>query len=103
VACRAAVATDRFIPKWPDCYENLKAKGLKTISPEEAAKLLETGKWVLLDVRRPDQSKQGGPEGAVSVPMYRLIDMSKPDPAKVQSSGHQQLLVEPDTACPQSP
>lgn len=35
--------------------------------------------------RRPDQHEQAHPEGAVSVPMYRLIDMGKADFAKVSS------------------
>jgi rhodanese-related sulfurtransferase len=86
VATKAVAAPDRFIAKWTDCYADLKKKGLRTVSPEEAAKLLKTGKWVLLDVRRPDQFEDSHPEGAVNVPMYRLLDMSKPDLAKVRSS-----------------
>jgi rhodanese-related sulfurtransferase len=64
-------------------YGVLKDKELRTIAPEEAADLIKTGDWVLLDVRRPDQHEGAHPEGCVSVPMYRLIDMSKPDFAKV--------------------
>jgi hypothetical protein len=33
--------------------------------------------------RRPDQHQESHPEGAVSVPMYRLIDMGQADFAKV--------------------
>ena len=86
VTAKAVAVPDRFIPKWTDCYAGLKKKGLRTMSPEEAAKLLETGDWVLLDVRRPDQYEEAHPEGALSVPMYRLLDMGKPDFAKVQSA-----------------
>lgn len=49
----------------------------------ETVFLTSAGDWVLLDVRRPDQHEGARPEGCVSVPMYRLIDMSKPDFAKV--------------------
>lgn len=77
------MAQDKFIPPWRDVYHDLKSKGLRTISPEEAAKLIKTGDWVVVDVRRPDQHDEAHPDGCVSVPMYRLIDMSKPDFSKV--------------------
>jgi rhodanese-related sulfurtransferase len=44
---------------------------------------LPAGKWVLVDVRRPDQYEEGHAQGSVSVPMYSRIDMSKADFAKV--------------------
>lgn len=89
--CRAATrpptgavkTPEKFIPPWRDCYTSLREKGLRTVSPEEANELLATGDWVLLDVRRPDQHEEAHPEGAVSVPMYRLIDMSQPDFSKI--------------------
>lgn len=37
--------------------------------------------------RRPDQHEESHPEGAVSVPMYRLIDMGQADFAKVGLQG----------------
>lgn len=36
--------------------------------------------------RRPDQHEESHPDGAVSVPMYRRIDMSQADFAKVGGS-----------------
>lgn len=86
VTAKAVAVPDRFIPKWTDCYAGLKKKGLRTVSPEEAAELLQTGDWVLLDVRRPDQHEEAHPEGALSVPMYRLLDMGKPDFAKMMKA-----------------
>jgi rhodanese-related sulfurtransferase len=75
----ATAAAEKFIPPWRDCFNDLQDKGLNTVSPEEAAELLATGKWVLLDVRRPDQHQEARPGGAVNVPMYRLIDKSNMD------------------------
>lgn len=37
--------------------------------------------------RRPDQHAESHPDGAVSVPMYRLIDMGQADFAKVGVQG----------------
>lgn len=45
--------------------------------------MIASGEWVLLDVRRPDQHEEAHPQGAVSVPMYRLIDTSSLDVARV--------------------
>ncbi len=45
---------------------------------------MNTGNWVLVDVRPPPQHKAGAPEGAVSVPMYQPLDWSKPDVGKVR-------------------
>jgi hypothetical protein len=49
------------------------------------------GKWVLVDVRRPDQYEEGHAQGSVSVPMYSRIDMSKADFAKVGVFGGYKL------------
>lgn len=48
VRAAAATAQDKFIPPWRDVYNELKTKGLRTISPEEAADLLKTGQLYLL-------------------------------------------------------
>jgi rhodanese-related sulfurtransferase len=48
---------------------------------------LPAGKWVLVDVRRPDQYEEGHAQGSLSVPMYSRIDMSKADFAKVCAGG----------------
>lgn len=37
--------------------------------------------------RRPDQYEEAHPEGALSVPMYRRIDMGQADFAKVRDMG----------------
>lgn len=51
-ATQQAVKTpDKFIPPWRDCFNVLQQKGLRTVAPEEAAEMLATGQWVLVDVR----------------------------------------------------
>lgn len=70
----ATSAAEKFIPPWRDCFNDLKDKGLKTVSPEEAAELLATGKWVLLDVRRPDQHEEAHPDGAGVVQHALMVD-----------------------------
>lgn len=83
-ATQQAVKTpDKFIPPWRDCFSLLQQKGLRTVAPEEAQEMLATGNWVLIDVRRPDQHEESHPDGAVSVPMYRLINMGQADFAKL--------------------
>lgn len=69
-APRAAGDAGRFIPRWSTCFEALRSKGLETVSAEEAARLVQSGEWVLVDVRRGDQFAVASPQGAVSVPLY---------------------------------
>uniref|UniRef100_A0A7S0RIG6 Rhodanese domain-containing protein n=1 Tax=Chlamydomonas leiostraca TaxID=1034604 RepID=A0A7S0RIG6_9CHLO len=72
------------LPKWDFVFEYLtKTKGLKTVAPEDAKVMVDSGKWVLVDVRPPAAYKQSHPAGAVSVPMYQPLDWSKPDFTKV--------------------
>ena len=44
------------------------------MSAEDAAKLVESGEWVLVDVRRGDQHAVAAPQGAVSVPLYQKLE-----------------------------
>lgn len=55
----------------------LKSQNFKTISPENAADLVATGKWVLVDVRTEEAHQAAHPEGAVNVPLYQPISFSK--------------------------
>eukprot|EP00882_Tetradesmus_deserticola_P009218 GHRQ01009722.1.p2 GENE.GHRQ01009722.1~~GHRQ01009722.1.p2 ORF type:complete len:254 (+),score=104.27 GHRQ01009722.1:215-976(+) len=82
VVCRAAAEKTIFIPPWRDVYNDLRTKGLRTVAPEEAAEMLATGQWVLVDVRRPDQYAEGHAQGSLNVPMYSRIDLSSVDFAK---------------------
>lgn len=61
-------------PPKKKCYEYLRGKQLETVTPEAAAKLLEAGDWVLVDVRRADQHAAAAPAGAVNVPLYVKLD-----------------------------
>jgi hypothetical protein len=56
----------------PVIFKELTKKQVKTISPEEAAARVESGEWVLVDVRLKEQHDEATPEGAVSVPIYEV-------------------------------
>lgn len=73
-------------PPRPQCYEYLRSQGLETIAPEDASKLAEGGEWVVVDVRRGDQYAKAHPQGAVSIPLYRKLEVFQGgfDPTKVR-------------------
>ncbi|KAJ9504523.1 hypothetical protein QJQ45_029528, partial [Haematococcus lacustris] len=58
-------------------------KKLRSVTPEEAEESVESGSWVLVDVRPAPAYQQAHPAGAVSIPLYQPIDWSKPDAGKV--------------------
>ncbi|GBF99753.1 hypothetical protein Rsub_12528 [Raphidocelis subcapitata] len=74
-AAAAPAATERFIPRWRECYEYLRGKGLQTIAPKEASKLVAGGEWVVVDVRRGDQHAKSHPQGCVNIPLYRKLEL----------------------------
>ncbi|KAL6751177.1 rhodanese-like protein [Haematococcus lacustris] len=72
------------LPKWDECFRYLvDEKKLRSVTPEEAEKSVESGSWVLVDVRPAPAYQQAHPAGAVSIPLYQPIDWSKPDAGKV--------------------
>ena len=48
-------------------------KGLRSVDSEEALRLVESGKAVLVDVRPPSNFKRGHAEGAINVPLFRPV------------------------------
>lgn len=70
-------------PVWQVVFETLQAKNLRTVAPEDASQMLESGNWVLLDVRLPAAHESSHPTGSVSAPLYRPIDYSQLDVVKV--------------------
>ncbi|GFH23759.1 rhodanese-like protein, partial [Haematococcus lacustris] len=72
------------LPKWDECFRYLvDEKKLRSVTPEEAEESVESGSWVLVDVRPAPAYQQAHPAGAVSIPLYQPIDWSKPDAGKV--------------------
>ncbi|KAI8466255.1 MAG: rhodanese-like protein [Monoraphidium minutum] len=87
VTCRAATTETRFVPRWPQVYDTLRAQNMETISPANADSLVKSGQWVLVDVRRADQFAAAAPLGAVNIPLYRKIEFSRGfDPTRVMRS-----------------
>ncbi|KAK9820547.1 hypothetical protein WJX72_011515 [[Myrmecia] bisecta] len=56
-------------------WEFLVAQGLKSISPEEAQERVKAGTDVLVDVRPAEAYEKAHPEGALSAPMFQVINL----------------------------
>lgn len=77
VVVASATETDGYTekyPSWDSIYKQLNFKyGLKSISVDEAAILIDEGKAVLLDVRLAEDFAESHPKDAASVPAFRII------------------------------
>jgi rhodanese-related sulfurtransferase len=61
-------------PNWDSIYKQLVRKhNLRSVSPQEAARMVDAGEAVLLDVRMADAHEEAHPAGAASVPAFRAI------------------------------
>jgi len=80
--CVAVRAEQGRVPKWEIVHKVLMDKGLRSVTPEDAKAMADSGKWVLVDVRPPPQYKQAHPAGAINIPLYQPLDMSKMDMGK---------------------
>ena len=73
----ASTAADPYAdkyPSWDSIYQQLNFKyGLKSVSVDEAAILIDQGKAVLLDIRLAEDYLESHPKGSVSVPAFRII------------------------------
>jgi len=69
-----AVDAGRFIPRWSQCFSYLRKERLETVSPEAAARLVESGEYVLVDVRKEDAFQKGAPAPAVGIPLYQTLN-----------------------------
>lgn len=68
------------MPSWEQMQRNLVQKhNLESISPREANELVQSGKYVLVDVRPPHIYQSAHPEGAKSAPLFQNVVWSKPD------------------------
>ncbi|KAG2436239.1 hypothetical protein HXX76_006550 [Chlamydomonas incerta] len=67
------------MPRWPVVFSTLTAAKVESISPEEAARRVKSGEWLLVDVRLTEQHETAAPEGAVNVPIYETITMEGAD------------------------
>lgn len=55
-------------------------KELKSLSPENAKSLTDSGEWVLIDVRPGEDFEKGHAQGAVSAPLFRSMDWGNVKP-----------------------
>lgn len=57
-------------------FNQLRGKyDLRSVTPDEAAIMLDEGKAVLLDVRLDEDFEESHPRGSISVPAFRIIKM----------------------------
>ena len=79
---RAAAATEQNVkmPSWEQMHKQLTTQhNLESVSASDAKKLVDSGKFVLIDVRPPDIYAKAHPEGAQSAPLFQSVNWSKPD------------------------
>ena len=73
----AAAEADPFAnkyPSWDSIYMQLTGKyNLRSVTPDEAAIMIDEGKAVLLDVRLAEDHAESRPQGSVSCPAFRVI------------------------------
>ncbi|PNH01871.1 hypothetical protein TSOC_012204 [Tetrabaena socialis] len=67
-----ARATPAELPRWPAIFKALTNARVESVSAQEAKRRVDSGEWVLVDVRLTEQFETGHPEGAVSVPIYEV-------------------------------
>lgn len=82
LAVHAAAATEQNVkmPSWEQMHKQLTTQhNLESVSPSDAKKLVDSGKFVLVDVRPPDIFAKAHPEGAQSAPLFQSVNWSKPD------------------------
>eukprot|EP00270_Netrium_digitus_P014184 TRINITY_DN4784_c0_g1_i1.p1 TRINITY_DN4784_c0_g1~~TRINITY_DN4784_c0_g1_i1.p1 ORF type:complete len:273 (+),score=41.16 TRINITY_DN4784_c0_g1_i1:109-819(+) len=75
LVCSASATTTNSVEKveWTEKRAVLLQNKVKGVSPQEAKKLVATEGYVILDVRPAGEFKEGRPEGAKNVEIYRLI------------------------------
>ena len=82
LAVHAAAATEQNVkmPSWEQMHKQLTTQyKLESVSPSDANKLVDSGKFVLVDVRPPDIFAKAHPEGAQSAPLFQAVNWAKPD------------------------
>jgi len=61
-------------PAWDSIQRELTSVyGIKSLSAQEAAALVEAGEAILLDVRLEEAHEEAHPEGAINAPAFRII------------------------------
>jgi hypothetical protein len=53
---------------------------LESVKPEKAQDMLESGKWVLIDVRPQDEFGKASAAGAINVPLFQQLNLSQATP-----------------------
>lgn len=81
VICNAATSNDLYRwPEWSEIWRSLTDSELQSVNPLRAKDMIDTGKWIFVDVRPRSIYDKAHIEGALSVPLFDDIDWSKASP-----------------------
>lgn len=58
-------------------------KEMPSVPPEAAQSLVDSGDWVIVDVRPREEYEKSSILGAVNAPLFQLMDWSKPTPSSL--------------------
>ena len=79
----ARAGPNRPMPSWELMWEVLTDKDLKSVSPQAAKKMLESGKYVLVDVQTKEDYEESHASGAFSAPLFQSVDWGNINPLGV--------------------
>ena len=80
VRVQAATQANVAMPSWEQMQRQLVQKHkLQSVSAKEANELVNSGKYVLVDVRPPNIFISAHPEGAKSAPLFQGVTWAKPN------------------------
>lgn len=78
---RAPAANASAMPPWDVMWNKLMESKLESLTPEEAQSRVDSGDWVIVDVRPKEEYEKSSILGAVSAPLFQRMDWSNPTPA----------------------
>eukprot|EP00892_Ulva_mutabilis_P003448 jgi/Ulvmu1/1475/UM011_0205.1 len=69
------------LPPWDVMWGKLLENKLESLTPEAAKSRVDSGEWVVVDVRPKEEYKKSSIEGAVNAPLFQLMDWGNATPA----------------------
>lgn len=80
VQAETSQSTEYRWPEWSESWRFLTDSGMQTISPQRGLEMVQSGKWMLVDVRPKSSFEKCHPENSVNVPLFDSIDWSNATP-----------------------
>eukprot|EP00210_Caulerpa_lentillifera_P007809 g7452.t1 len=73
-------STEYRWPEWSESWSFLTDSGLQSVSPQRCFEMIQSGKWILVDVRPKSSFDKCHVENSVNVPLFDAIDWSNATP-----------------------